>query len=176
MGSCFSSQKQGQVLGSGPPSSVQTPVSGQADSSPQGQGHQTGGGNERPNDPRAAALRAAEARQQAVSVVRCGSRWEGDAGLAWRERTEGGRLRSMDRTRDKRDIADPLGSGLYVLSVVAVVPALSLALKQHTLLQCARRALTRNANGHATLSITTCVLSGTPHICRLDVVHGDKSR
>lgn len=69
MGNCFSSKKQGQVLGSGPPSAgasagASAPSVGGTPVSPSGN---TIGGSGNPDDPRAAALRAAEARAQAVS-------------------------------------------------------------------------------------------------------------
>lgn len=76
MGNCFSSKSQGQVLGSGPPSA--TGPSGGHTPAPAGSspvsarpsaGHAIGGSGN-PDDPRAAALRAAEARAQAVSVLR----------------------------------------------------------------------------------------------------------
>ncbi|EKC98518.1 hypothetical protein A1Q2_07114 [Trichosporon asahii var. asahii CBS 8904] len=73
MGNCFSSKKQGQVLGSGPPSAghsagASAPSVGGTPVSPTGN---TIGGSGNPDDPRAAALRAAEARAQAVSVKAC---------------------------------------------------------------------------------------------------------
>lgn len=71
MGNCFSSKKQGQVLGSGPPSAgasvgASVPSVGGTPVSPSGN---TIGGSGNPDDPRAAALRAAEARAQAVSIA-----------------------------------------------------------------------------------------------------------
>lgn len=91
MGNCFSSKKQGQVLGSGPPSAgasagASAPSVGGTPVSPSGN---TIGGSGNPDDPRAAALRAAEARAQAVSD-------DGPGLHRWGEEREGTRMLRVD--------------------------------------------------------------------------------